>query len=154
MSMRTRIKSSGVLAGLILGIVILAGFGAIAPDRAGQVDSGAVAVTDAGSYVEVCRIQAEGRPVLIRGVVGAGGAIAHLKIAQSVVQAGDVNDVAEDAGLATATVTIPYILGSTIHETAANGSFQMKLASGAADYVVYAKKATDNTTVRIVGRVQ
>jgi hypothetical protein len=125
----------------------------VGPGGQARFDTAAVAVTDATNYVEVATIQASGRGVLLRIDVGAGGAIAHLKITQAADDlASDHNALAEDTDFASATVAVPYVLGSSIHQTAAGGSFQIRLAAGAAEYKVLAKKATNNTTVRVRGR--
>ncbi len=142
-----------LIFGLALLAIVACSIAAIAPGAGNAFSTGAVAVTDAATYVEVARIAADSRPILIRCEVGAGGAIAHFKISQSVARDASVNTLAEDTDFATATNAMPYILGSTVHQTAANGSFQVKLDSGAADYVIYAKKAVGNTTVTVTGRV-
>jgi hypothetical protein len=138
---------------VMVAVIALACIAAIAPNSISKAfDSGAVAVTDASNYVEVIKVQAEGRPILIQVTVGAGGAIAHLRIQQAVVQGGAMNVLAEDTDFNSPSVAMPYVLGSTVYQTAANGTFQVKLDSGAADYCVCVKKATTDTTVRVIGR--
>ena len=114
----------------------------------GEFDSGAVAVTDVG------RIQADGNPVQLALAVGAGGAIAHLKVAVSPYLGGQLNTLAEDSDFGVPTAAMPWVLGTApVYQTAANGTFALRLAAGAAEYVVYAKTASADTTLRVSGRV-
>lgn len=118
-------------------------------------DAGTAAVTDAAAWVAVALIQAQGRELLLQGDVGAGGALAHLKITLALAMGSavaDHKDLAVDTDLATATTAIPYVLGTAIHQTAAGGSFVLRLAAGAGEYMVWAKKAAGNTTLRIRGQ--
>lgn len=143
-----------MLISAVLCLVALVGAAAIGPQGSEKsFDSGAVAVTNAVLYVEVARIQADGRPILVQVDVGSGGAIAEFMVAQSVLQGATTRPLASNTDFATPTVAVPYVLGSAVHTTAAGGSFQVKLDSGAGDYVVYAKKSTTDTTVRVSGRV-
>ena len=118
-----------------------------------EFDSGAVAVTSSSTYVEICTIQAAGRPLSIHGDAGAGGALAHLKLTSSPVLGGTHKDLAEDTDFATATTSIPRCQPSNPHAKAGGGTFQMKLDAGQGEYTIYAKKVSGDTTLRIRGRV-
>lgn len=144
-----------ILASVTLCFLSLLAIGAaIYPNADGTFDCGTVAVTDATNYVEVANILADGHPLLIDVSVGTGGNIAHLMICQSVQQGATTRPLATDTDLATPTVAVPYVLTTQPAYTCTGGSgFQVKLDSGAADYVIYAKKASTDTTVRITGRV-
>lgn len=105
-----------------------------------EFDGGAVAVTGS-DFVLVGRIPANGRPVSLRGVVGAGGALADAKIALAAVSDGGATD------------WNPGDSFTPVKTTAAGGSFYLFLETGAADVLVYAKKASADTTVQLTGTI-
>jgi hypothetical protein len=116
-----------------------------------EFNSGAVDVDDT-AYVQVADIQADGRDVILRVDVGADDDLSLFKIEQCVVAGGTYSDLAEGVDFNTATVAVPWILGTNLHLTAAGGSFQLRLASGAYSYRVSAATPS-NTTATLTGRV-
>ena len=119
----------------------------------GEFDSGAVVVNDAVDYVEVCRIQAAGRPVVLRLTAGVA-AIDALKVGQAAVQAAAAVDLAVGTDLNAAVDAIPYCVPAIggAPAIAIGGVHEVKIDSGAADLVISAKGA--NTTLRVQGRVR
>lgn len=109
-------------------------------------------IDDASNYVEAFKIKAESRPVILHVMVGAGGALGALKVTQTLVSGGTHKDLFVGADFGTPNVALPWVLGTNIHLTAANGTFQLRLESGAWEYTIWAKKATSNTTMILEGR--
>jgi hypothetical protein len=110
-----------------------------------------------GSLVPVARIQAMGRPVLLQGIV-TGSALAHLKITQAAVRDGVHESLASDADFNNENVANPYTLSiengtsqPTPYLTAAGGTFQIRLESGAAEYAVYAGSNGTDTQLQVQG---
>jgi len=118
-----------------------------------EFDTTAQVVDDDTDYVQIATIQAAGRAVVLLGDVGAGGALAALKISASPVLAGTHVDLLEDADFSTEVAAMPWCLPATPHTTAAGGAFALKLDAGAGEYTIWAKKATTDTTLRIRGRI-
>jgi hypothetical protein len=121
-----------------------------------EFKSGAVAVTDDTEWVEILRLRPpNGTTITICGTVGDGGSLGGLKLTQAATQNGAHIDLAVDDDFNEPTYAVPYALGEDgaedIHLTPAEGSFQIRLESGAAEYVLYAKKATTDTTLTISG---
>lgn len=116
-------------------------------------DLGVVAVTDASNYVNIGTINAFGKDVVLAGIVGDTGGLAHFKITQSVTIDGEHETLMEDSDFNTATVAVPYCVPTGIYTTAASGMFQMRIDAKASEYTIWAKKATTNTTLQILGRV-
>lgn len=120
----------------------------------GTFDSGAVALADAGNYAEVCRIQANRRPVLLRLTAGVA-AVEHVKVGQSAVKDAAAIDLAVNADLNAAILVIPYAIpafgagGAVTPAIAAAGVHEVRIDSGAVDLVVSAKAA--GTTLRVQG---
>jgi hypothetical protein len=129
----------------------------------GQFSKDAVTVDDDTDYVEVLRLAVPRRtgagPVRgelsILGVVGAGGALAHLKLTAAVNSGGTHFDLIEDADFATATDVL-IRASATPHQTAAEGSLDLLLARiGAyAEIGLHAKKSSADTTLAPSGRIR
>lgn len=129
-----------------------------APD--GSIDSGVQPVASTTAWQPVGRIICLGRSVVLQGLVGAGGALGRLKVTQAARVGADHNDLAVDADFATGTAAVPVCLAAkdggghvSPQTTPAGGSFQLRLADGAAEYAVYAMAATTPTTLQLVGSV-
>ena len=108
----------------------------------------AVSVDSSSAYVLIGTILTWGSSLLLTGIVGSAGALAHLKITQASVVGGTHSTLAEDTDFNSPNNAVWYTLPATnIHQTAGSGSFQVYIRSGAAEYKVYAKKASTTTTL-------
>jgi hypothetical protein len=121
-------------------------------DRDSSFDSGVQPVASSSVWVGVARlVGVRGRKITLRGTVGAGGALGHLKIMQTALENQPHINLAVDTDLNTATKTIPLILPLNAYQTAAGGIFEIEIDGSAAEYSIYAQAASTATTLQIQG---
>ena len=112
-----------------------------------------VAVTSSSDWVRICQITPKGHKVIFCGEVGPDGALGHLRVTQAATDVGVHNTLVEDTGLNAATDAIPYCIPTNAYITAASGTFQFLVDSGAVEVSIWAKKASDDTTLKISGSI-
>lgn len=128
----------------------------IEPNTAGKFDTGVITIDDSSNYVEAMRMNIHGRGgrVSIQGDVGAGGALAHLKICANAVTAGKDEKVKEDTDFNTLD---SVLVGSTAnpHTTSGSGQFYIQLEDmqPVEELTIFAKKSSATTTLRLRGNV-
>jgi hypothetical protein len=129
----------------------------------GALDTGAQAVTSTSSYTAL------GGPIILGGgkksallelVIGAGGAIAHLKFTRAATVGGTHRIWLEDTDFNTATDELIdcVVAGASppnAYQLAANGVAQFKLdeLDGIAEIQVWVKAASTATTAQMTGLV-
>lgn len=123
----------------------------LVPGRAIPFDSGTVTVPGTGSYTLIAHILLSGRDVVVHGLVGAN-ALTGLKITQAATPGGTHKDLLVGTDFDTATITLPYVLGSSIATTAGAGTFQFRLNSGASEIKIYAK-ASSASSLALTGLI-
>lgn len=120
-------------------------------DRHGKLDGDTQIVNDASNYVEIYKIIAESRSVVLTLTVGSAGALAGLKVTQATCTGGTHRDLSAGTDFNTSTVAIPWCLPTNPHLAAADAVIQMRLQSGAWEYSIWAKKSATNTTLTLEG---
>jgi hypothetical protein len=127
------------------------------PERQ-EFDSTAIAVTSA-SLATVYDILCSGHPVLLEGLVGAGGALGSFQLQVKATSGGTFDAWKTDADFNTPTQQMPELWGSAypatpIHQTPADGRFKILMnLPGAHTIRVRAAKTTTDTTLRITGAI-
>jgi len=122
----------------------------------GSFQTGATTMNDASNYVLIDTIAVpiglRGRPFIVKGTVGGGGAIAGLRYTEAALAEDAHYPLAQDGDFNTATALFPFATNNA-YQTAANGTFVIRFASAPPEFALYAKKASANTTVQISGSI-
>jgi hypothetical protein len=122
----------------------------------GGFETAAVVINNSSSYVLVDTIAVpdglRGRPYIVKGIVGSGGAIAGLKFTEAAVPEDTHYTLAQDSDFNSATALFPFA-SSSAYQTAAGGVFVIRFQAAPPEFAVYAKKASANTTLQIIGSI-
>ncbi len=115
-----------------------------------------VTINDASNFVLIDTITIgeaqRGKPLLICGTVGSGGALASLKLTAAPLPGASHFPLAVDTDFNTATALLPFATPSP-HQTVASGTFALQIAHAPSEVALYAKKASADTTVQLLGTI-
>jgi hypothetical protein len=118
----------------------------------GSFDTGAQPVNSTTVWQPIGRLcGVRGRKILIEGIVGAGGAIAHFKVTRAAFQDGNHLQLMADTDFNTGTEDLQDAIPPNLYQTAAGATFQIFLNANGHEYAFYAQAASSNTTLQIRG---
>ena len=116
-------------------------------------------VLSADTYTDVFSIERSqvgvdgGAYIRLRGLVGAAGALTSLRLMTRMIPGGSLKAWRTDAELDTATAFVADVTksagGTPIHQTAADGWFELAIAMNGMSQLVVQAKGASSTTLRI-----
>ena len=113
-------------------------------------------INSTSSYVLVDTVivpqRMRGRPFIVKGVVGSGGAIAGLKFTEAALSEDPHYPLLQDADFNTPTGLMPFATANPF-QTAAGGQFIIRFAAAPPEFAIWAKAASSATTLQVSGSI-